>query len=499
MIRQRTQQAEERRMRGRRLGTNDAFWKDDVEFFTRKEDFILQESNRTLGYDFARNSFRMDRPLQYQAVVKLSDFERAIQRYGDSKDNKMISLPATIRELCLEGQRVGLNSEQYCQLLVEFTKKFYPRLLPPAQTYLNERDGRKVHELLVQEVSIDQEKQSVQNAKKKIVRKVGEPVSEALASVKSLAHQLLKILTDHDVNTITEKASKIALNDVKFYVSGKVLQEYNKFCYNMASQGRTVTYHRSVNQLIKIEEDNPTWKPTQDMSSGAAIDIQQVLNITNVESHDRAKRPRSATPYRGRSSSSDRRSRDRDGGRGRRGGERDSRAGRRPRTRSSSFSHFTARESSRDFSRGTPSRDFRTRRDSFTQFRDRSSSTGDRERRRSPFQSPRRSFTPDRRTPSHSPYRSREYGGGVRERSRPRSGSTQSQSGLTNPMDAGLCTRCGSGGHRGDSCPRFKNRYEGYCFNCAKVRNIKLRHSAKECHLKESVYSHPLNISRGRK
>ena len=471
-----------RRLQGREDDTADSDYWRSIKKFT------IESNNAVYGYNFVSKQYDMKSPLAYQKQVEWDDFAHTVQHFDNTGS---LSLPASLLALLETAEARGLESDKLAHLFYLFAKKYYPQLQSPAYVFYQQKDAKSIFSLLLEEIDPATERKKINLAREKIVRKVGQPIHETMAQLKSLGAQMLTIT---DVNIKNEerdqKASNIALHSLRDFVSAETYRRYEKHLFEKLSQGENLSYTERIRKVTELEEQYPTEViQSSKAPSSKSFDTTLMAGVNRVEYDRRPSRgqDRARTGYRkerfqsrsrsfstSRSPRYPRRQYDRRPRDGRRGDQR---------SRSASRDREPRRWGSRE-------------RRSFDQSR-RSFGGRDRSRGRSFSVDRSRSQSWDRRSRDRSQGRDRRYGDRSSRRpndsnDRDRRSETPGGGDIKDPGKDGRCVRCNSSEHKAASCFRYKKYAASPCDFCLKHKKLKLMHDERFCNMKkDSSYRSP--------
>ena len=486
--------------KARCLALNTPYVPTQKDEWSLKDKFTVQESNITYCFDFTKMEYDKIHPMRYQFKILLEDFKTAVEYYGETSD--FVSLPGSLMGILNLSQTKGLDLLQLNELLFLFIQKHHSSLLGPATQYMKSGDCRSMFQSLVNAVDPALDKARVEKAKAAVCRKVGDQISDTMTKVKSLCFQLLTILTDLSVEKREEKAGQVAMTDLKRFVTPPLYRKYKEWSYGRIAAGLTLTFEDSVRKIQSLETENPAWRITTTMCGEAAPVDPQFLAAAEVNhmqtfsrdqggrrderswSAEKGGRSGGQNWATGRRDSQERGRFSRSRGRGR-PNDRRGRPQQRPqgyqfKSRQKNFQSRGRAGGSRSESRSGGWRDGSLNRRSSGDFS--KSRSGSNQSVRAENQS---KFYRSTREARQSPQSARKF-------------RSRSMEGLKDPFALGLCVRCGSDNHNGNSCFRYNffkpssNFEKPYCTICAKTRFIKLLHRDKDCRFsKNSNYRSP--------
>lgn len=502
----------------------------EIQFWKSLKQFVSKEKKVAYRFDFDTRNYNREDPLVYSYDVELKDFEQDIAFF---EDTNTVSLPLTLKSMLESAEKKGLDHEQLADLFFLLIKKYYPTSLGSAYPKHQDKKAADLYNLLVERIDPQQELNKAELARQKITRKVEESIFVPMESLRSINLQIIAMTTlDMEVKKGEKRAQKLALNQLKDFVSKQTYKRVQKWAEQKLTEEGEPNFMQTLEKVDELERYYPEEKPTtalQFAGKEKADPVNMMLN--NVEGERRKERERRGerTPResyrdadtnwtrsgtynkkggdrrrgdRSYSRSQSSQSRERRGyekGDRRRRFDQDKREGDRRRRdfsgnrRSSSFgrSFSRGREGER---RSSGNRERRGRVNSFERSFSRDRSAGGYSRDRN-FRE--RSFSRGRGNyqarDSRSNFRERSTSGGFnrnRSFSRPRSMERRTRYGersrerySRSPSQTRekTCIRCSSAGHLGADCHRYRRRSEYPCRLCKEKRNLLLFHPERYC------------------
>ena len=420
-----------------------------------EKDKIIENDGKFLGLRPMEGGHKI--PIMWKKEVTMDNFKKLVKFYGDSKENKKLALPATLKSLVDEAEKKHFSKKQLAELLTYFTKEYVPELNAIASEKYQQKKWREVYVAIVRRMDIREEKNKIVSSMRKVTRQVGDNIASVVSLLQNLCYQGAEITQPYSTEASrTSACEEFIRRNIRFFINTKCFRRYNKFLEKPAGMYE-ITLSMCISEIQEIESKGPEYRITEPKrlpSNTSLIDIMphadpkpqlQVNNITTGNAQDRKSRKDKQYDKK------------------------------KPRTENRSQSGYRSSRS-RASSMQSTSRS-RSRSASVNQINEAKTSYPGKDKPKTDAKTQESNNKTNKEKYQEKRYKNNNDG-----RFKSRSGSRDPTKRLRSrsPREDGACVRCGYQGHKGVDCFRFSQPSNTHCAICLK-KGFKLLHDTFYC------------------
>ena len=232
----------------------------EIQFWKSLKQFVSKEKKVAYRFDFNTRNYNREKPLAYSYEVELKDFEQDIAFF---EDTNTVSLPLTLKSVLESAEKKGLDHEQLADLFFMLIKKYFPTSLGSAYPKHQDKKAVDLFNLLVERIDPQQELNKAELARQKITRKVEESIFVPMESLRSINLQIIAMTTlDMEVKKGEKRAQKLALNQLKDFVSKQTYKRVQKWAEQKLTEEGEPAFMQTLEKVDELERYYPEEKPT---------------------------------------------------------------------------------------------------------------------------------------------------------------------------------------------------------------------------------------------